>query len=433
MDMVAAVPSIRRDPLAYLAFVVRRYGDMVAFPMPRVPVLLVNTVAGARRVLVENHGGYTKHTAQYSALSLVTGVGLLTADGEVWRARRVLDQPAFSHTRLEGVAVESVRATERMRRAMPADGRVVDVDAAVLQATLEVVGCTLFGGAQATEGERVVAAVLNALDVVVARVRTPVPSPTWAPTPGNIRLRRSRATLDAACADVVRHRRAGISEHDGDLLSLLLRASDAGDLDVAEVRDELVTMVIAGTETVASALTWTLHLLATHRPAQRRLHDELGAVLGDRVPSWADLRCLPWTRAVVDESLRLYPPAWVLSRRATADDVVDGVAVPAGTLVILSPWLLHRRADVFCEPERFNPFRFLGLAAREVPRGAYLPFGFGSRLCIGRDFALVEIVLILAALLRDRTVLPAPGPAPSVAPLVTLRPRGGLPLRLVAR
>jgi cytochrome P450 len=428
--MVRDVPAIRRDPLSYLARTVARHGDLVAFPMPRTPVLLVNTVAGARRVLVENHGAYSKRTVQYGALSMVTGAGLLTADGELWRSRRRIDQPAFHHSSLDAVAVEAVRAAERLRAAWPDGGAVVDVDAAALQATLEVVGRTLFGADVGSGGERVVAAVLEALEVVVSRARTPVPG--WLPTPSGRRLARAVRTLDEACAAVVaQRRRDGVAGED--LLALLLRAADTGTVDARAVRDELVTMVIAGHETVASALTWTLHLLATHPAAQQRLHAELDAVLAGREPAWGDLPALTWTRAVVDEALRLFPPAWVLSRRALTDDVVDGVAVPSGTVVILSPWLLHRRADVFADPERFDPERFGGPAARQVPRGAYLPFGAGPRQCIGRDFALVETVLVLAALLRDRVVLPVPGRSPRVDALVTLRPRGGLPLRLLHR
>jgi len=429
--MVAAVPAIRSNPLRYLEDVTARHGDMVAFPLPRTPVLLVNTVAGARRVLVDNQRGYSKQTVQYGALSMVTGVGLLTADGDAWRTRRRLDQPAFHHGSLDVVAAQSVAAAERLRSSWPADG-VVDVDAAALQATLEVVGRTLFGSDLAADGERLVAAVLAALEVVVARARTPVPVPSWAPTRGNRRLRRAVATLDEACAAVVGRRRAsGVGEADADLLALLLRAADAGELTDEQVRDELVTMVIAGHETVASSLTWTLHLLSLHPPAQERLHAELDAVLGSRAPAWPDLASLTWTRAVVDESLRLYPPAWVLTRRAVADDVVDGVAVPAGSLLIISPWLLHRRADVYPGPLVFSPERFAGGTA--PPRGAYIPFGAGSRLCIGRDFALVESVLVLASLLREHTVEPVPGRDVGVDALVTLRPRGGLPLRLRRR
>ena len=430
--MVRAVPGIRRDPLAFLASVVERYGDLVAFPMPRAPVLLVNTVAGARRVLVDNHGGYSKQTIQYGALSLVTGIGLLTADGEQWRHRRRIAQPAFHHSRLDSVAERALLAAECVRAGVPGGGGVIDVDAAALTATLDVVGHALFGGAVAGQGQDVVRAVLEALDVVVRRARTPVPVPAWAPSPGNRRRQRSVTTLDAACGRAVAQRRAaGVGEQDGDLLALLLRAADGGALTPAEVRNELVTMVIAGHETVASALTWTLHLLASHPDARARLHRELDEVLAGRAPGWADLVRLRWTRAVVDESLRLFPPAWVVTRRATAPDVVDDVEVPAGTLVILSPWLLHRRREVFREPSAFDPARFLGDAARAVPRGAYVPFGAGPRLCIGREFALVETVLMVAALLRDLDVEPLG--EPRVDASVTLRPHDGLRLRIAPR
>ncbi|MGQ7297558.1 cytochrome P450 [Quadrisphaera sp. KR29] len=453
-DMLRDLLAIRRDPLAYLRSAVQRWGDHVAFPLPTTPVLLVNTVAGARRVLVEGAGAWSKRTVQYGSLSLVTGSGLLTSDGSAWREARRVAQPAFHRSGLVAVAEQSVAAAERLRSLWDAGdgaaGGVVDVDAAALQATLEVVGRTLFGGDVTAEGvddgERVVAAVLEALGVVVSRARTPVPG--WLPTPSRRRLRRANRVMDEVVDRVVARRRAS-GELGQDLLGLLLAAVDEGRLPPEAVRGELVTMVIAGHETVASCLTWTLHLLAEHPEAQDRLHAELDAVLGvaegggeggggggarssHRAPTWEDLPALAWTRAVVDESLRLYPPAWVVTRRAEADDVVDGVAVPAGTLVIVSPWLLQRRADAHADPERFDPGRFTG-EGPEVPRGAYLPFGAGARLCIGRDFALTEAVLVLASLLRDRAVRPVPGREPVLEALVTLRPRHGLPLRLERR
>ncbi len=453
--MVRALPRIRRDPLAFLAGCVARYGPLVAFPLPRTPVLLVATAAGARRVLVESAASWTKATIQYSSLALVTGSGMLTTDGSAWRSARRAAQPAFRHGNLELVAEQAVAAAERVRAPWPAGEDVeVDADAAVLEATLEVVGRTLFGGDVGDDGERVVQAVLEGLQVVVARARTPIPWPRWLPTPGNRRLARTEQVLDEAVAHVVERRRAqGVGEDDQDLLALLLRAVDSGMLTETSVRGEVATMVVAGHETVASSLAWTLHLLATHPAAQDRLHAELDAVLGGgpgagigggpdaapggepggRAPVWADLARLPWTRAVVDESLRLYPPAWVVTRKAVADDVVDGVAVPAGTLVIVSPWLLHRREDTYSEPDAFSPERFLAQSPPSPARGEYLPFGAGARLCIGRDFALAESVLMLAAMLRDRRVAPVPGAAPVLQAQVTLRPEHGMHLRFESR
>ncbi len=426
--MVAAVPRIRADPLAFLASVQARWGDLVAFPMPRLPVVLVSSPAAARRVLVDNHRGWSKRTAQYGALSAVTGSGLLTSDGEVWRERRRTAQPAFHPGGLTAVAEQSVAAAARMRATWPAGGGVVDVDAGALQATLEVVGRTLFGADVAEDGERLVRAVLEALEVVVGRVRTPLPG--WLPTPARRRLRRAVAELDAASAAVVARRRAQGAAGE-DLLGLLLRAVDSGDLAPEGLRDELVTMVIAGHETVASALTWTLHLLAQEQGAQRRVAEELDAVLGGgderggRAPAWEDLRALVRTRAAVEESLRLFPPAWVVSRRAVAEDVLDGVTVPTGTTAIISPWLLHRRPELFPEPEAYRPERFEEGLSRGA-RTAYTPFGAGPRLCIGRDFALVETTLVLAELLRGASVHPAPGARVRVDALVTMRPRDGL-------
>lgn len=422
-DMLRDLRSIRRDPLAYLESTVRRYGDLVAFPLPRTPVLLVNTPDGVRRVLQDNHRGYGKQTVQYGALGLVTGEGLLTAGGDVWRRRRRIAQPAFHHNRLGAVADAARTAGTELRcRWDAAPDGILDADRATLRAMIDVVGSTLFAADLTREGERLVEAVDAALQVVVRRARSPLPAvlPGWLPTPSSRRLRRSRRTLDEAVSAVVRHRRAaGVADDDTDVLALLLRSG----LTDREVRDELVTLVIAGHETVASCLTWTLHLLAGHPDVQDRLADELA-----ERPAGGS-----WLRGVVDEALRLYPPAWVITRRALGADEISGVEVPAGTLVILSPWLLHRRAEAWPDPERFDPGRFVrNEPGRSAPRADYIPFGAGPRLCIGRDVALVQTVLILARLLRDRRVVRPPDATDvRVDAVVTLRPHGGLPLRLL--
>jgi len=437
-DMVRAVPAIARDPLGYLAAVVARHGDLVAFPMPRGAVLLVNDPAGVRRVLQDNPRNYGKRTVQYTALAAVTGEGLLTSDGEVWRAHRQVLRPAFHHRAVAGFAGEAVAAGEQLRAAWDSAG-VADADALVMRAMLGLVGRTLFSADLDAGASRIVAAVDAALHLLVRRARSPVPA-SW-PTPSRHRLARAVRVLDATVAELVAERRARRRREaaagqvvDGDVLDLLLAAADAGGLGAREVRDEVVTLVIAGYETVASSLVWTLSLLADHPPVQDALAAELDAVLAGRPPTVADLGSLTLTRAVIDESLRLYPPAWVITRRALADDEIAGVRVPAGTLVIVSPWLLHRRADSWPAPSTFDPTRFLDAAGpgrTTAPRSDYLPFGLGPRLCIGRDAALLEATLVLATLLRDRRVARPPGartPAPQA--LVTLRPRGGCPVTL---
>jgi cytochrome P450 len=432
LDMVRGVPAIMSDPLNWLGSMVRRHGDLVAIPLPRTPVLVLNTPTGVRRVLQENHRNYSRRTVQYGSLSLVTGSGLLTSDGELWRRHRRSMQPAFHHAHLDLVAEHTLTAARGLRRAFDG-GLPVDADAATLRAMVEVVGRTLFADDLSGPGARIVTAVDDALRVVLARAKSPLTSGPLGrlPTPSARRLRRAVATLDDVCADLVRRRRArGWGEGDADLLAALLRAPD---LTAAQIRDELVTAVIAGHETVASCLTWTLHLLAGAPQVQERLQAELDQVLAGREPRWSDVPDLTYTRAVIDESLRLYPPAWVISRRAEQGDEIDGVTVPAGTLVMISPWLLHRRPQAWPDPERFDPARFLGSGSGRG-RTDYLPFGAGPRLCIGRDFALLQTVLLVAALLRDRTVRRPPGsPAPRVQALVTLRPRGGLPLLVQPR
>jgi cytochrome P450 len=432
-QMVAAVPAILSDALPFLEATAARYGDVVPFPVRGRPAVLVNGREGVRRVLQDNHKGYGKETVQYTSLALVTGAGLLTADGEVWRSHRRVVQPAFHRDTLDHVAAESVRAAQLVRREWDAaPGRVVDVDDVLMRATLHVVGRSLFGAdlvdGGAAEGRRLVEAVHEALAVVMRRATRPWTAPPGLPTPTARRLRRSRVTLDQACAAMVGARRAQ-PEPGHDVLGLLL----ASGMTDAEVRDELVTLVIAGHETVAASLTWTLRLLAEHPEVVARVHAELDRVLTDGTPAggtraagWQDVSSLPVVRAVVDEGLRLYPPAWVITRRALTDDVVDGVPVPAGTLVITSPWVHHRRADLWPDPLRFDIDRWLGEDAGSRREG-YIPFGAGPRLCIGREFAVVESVMVLAELLRDRTVAPA-GARPDVVAAVTLRPRGGMHL-----
>ena len=436
---------------------VHRYGDLVAFPLPGTPVLLVNDPDGARRVLLERHAGYGKATVQYTSLSLVTGIGL--SDRRAGRMEaapggRPAGLPAHRAARRRGLGrPRRLRAAPRLGRGPGSHASTPSRQCCGPCSTSSPTPCSTPTSRRWRPGEhlgrRLVEAVDEALQIVIARARLPLPALLARVFPparrAQARLEAANAVLDDACARIVADRRArGVGEGDADLLALLLRAARAGVLTEREVRDELVTMVIAGHETVASALTWALHLLATHPSAQDRLAEELDGVLGaadDARPTWEDLAGLEYTRAVLDEALRLYPPAWVITRKALADDVVAGVAVPAGTLMIISPWLLHRREAAWPDPERFDPGRFLAAPGRKSaasrPSGDYLPFGLGPRLCIGRDVALVEGVMVLAGLLRGRRVLPAVGhPGVSDVPLdalVTLRPHGGMPLRVIER
>lgn len=439
-EMLRSIPEIRRDPIAFLARMRATYGEVLQLPIPDPPTYLVTDPEAVRRVLVTNARAYGKRTLQYTTLSLVTGDGLLTADTETWRPARRLVQPAFHRDALALVGTHVAEAVDRLLASWSSkSGQVVDVDDAMMCLALEVVGASLFGSDLSTDARRLAGATLEALDVVVKKARSPLPVPLSVPTPSNIVLRRAVRHLDDA-VDTMLAERATRPLADGeparDMLDLLLatRDDDGRTLSSREVRDQVVTFIVAGHETVASALTWAWSLLASHPEAADQVRAEASALPGR--PTFDDLASLPYTAAVMDETLRLYPPAWVITRRALEDDVLGGVAVAANALVIISPWLVHRNAAVWDRPEEFDPTRFLdGSGARRrdvVASSAYLPFGAGPRLCIGRDMALLEGTLVLASLARE-VAFHAVGAAPRAVPLVTVRPEGGLPLRVRLR
>ena len=423
--MLRGIGLMRRDPPQFLADCAERYGPVVAFPIPHATVLYLADPVDVRRVLQGNHTGYGKRTVQYDALSLVTGQGLLVSDGELWRRMRRVLQPAFHHGLVAGMAEAIQRPTERLLHAWshPGHESPVDIDQAMLELTLEVVGATLFGADLGPEAASLVNAVMRALHVVVAKSQQPVSPPHWLPSPGNRRLARSLVQLDDAVTRLIIARRGRALGEDA--LSMLLKAKDAGLASDAEVRNEVVTLIVAGHETVAATLSWTWSLVASNRDVEARLHAEVDA-LAEGPWDEAVLDQLPYTRAVIDECLRLYPPAWVMTRRSLAADLVGGYQVPAGTTLIMSAYLLHRDASLWPAPDRFDPQRFLGNAGDLVDRSTYVPFGAGPRLCIGKELSLFEAPLIVAALARRFVIRPLAPQTVAKDFGVTLRPKGGL-------
>lgn len=434
-EMLPAFAAIRRDPLEYLNRIWQTFGDIAQFPIPRPPSFLVSHPDAVKRVLVDRPREYSKETIQYRALSLVTGGGLLTALDSPWKEHRLMLQPAFHPRQLEPLVRQVDIGTRRLMAQwseLP-DGALVDIEQAMLRVALETVGHALFTEDLSGDAADLTSATLDALEVVVARARVPITPPVWMPTPANRRLKRANATLDTAVSRIVALRRAGQPSSTPDVLDLLIAARNLGGqpLTEREIRDEIVTFIVAGHETVAAALTWSWALLAAHPKIQDQLHSEVNAVV-----SPADLRLdqlseLPFTRACIDEALRLYPPAWLITRKALSEDELVGADIPAGALIIMSPWLVHRHPDFWSEPNSYIPSRFLD---GSVTRHAFIPFGNGLRLCIGRDFAYAEAIAVVARLASRFTLsYPDSNVIPDVNPSVTMRPIGGLHLQVKTR
>ena len=442
--MLRAIRRIGVDPLAFLAEQWDRHGDVVQFPIPSPPTYMVSHPDDVRTVLVGRSRDVNKRTIQYRALSKVTGQGLLTSDNPIWREHRRVLQPAFHPDTLPAVAGHTTRAADRLVAGLLAvgDRGVVDLDAAVMTLALEVVGDSLFGHRLGPVADRLAAATLTALGEVVAMASMPLRAPAWIPTPGNRRMANSLAELDAAVAAILAARTAQGPSEPPDMLDLLL----ASDLDQGAIRDEIVTFLVAGHETVASALIWALVLLGSHPEVADQVAAEADVVLADPGPGQRDpgtgagavdmatLASLRVSRAVVDEAMRLHPPAWLITRTTTADMELGGAHVPTGSLIIMSPWIVHRHSAAWDEAAQFRPERFLlDDAGPRVPlRSSFIPFGAGPRMCIGRDFAYAEAVLALAMICRAVRMAPT-GPPVRALPLVTIRPDRPALMRIIQR
>lgn len=443
--------KMRRDALTPFAAAVGEH-DIAQARIPGLRIHSVHRPAHVERVLVTNHGNYAKGP-DYDLFATALGRGLVTSRGELWRRQRRLVQPLFAKRHLAPFADAMTAGAQDLRAAWSAlpDGSRVDVWRAMNGLTLAVAGRALFG---ADLTARAIDTISSAVTAIMSELSQAGRSPLfWGAQalPGMtveraLRLRPRRQpgfraairALDAVVAETIERGRARVAA-DGpgdDLLSLLLAARDertGAPMDARQLRDEVVTFLIAGHDTTAAGLTWTWWLLATHPEVRERLYAEVDAVLGGRAPAFADVDALPWTLATIKEAMRLYPPVWVLLRRAVEDDEIDGVRIPAGTTVVVFTYLTHRDPDVWPDPGIFDPSRFLPGEDRERVRHAYIPFSAGRRGCVGQSFALAEIVLVTAAI-AQRHVLDV-DPSHAVAPdaLLTLRPRGGMPMRLAHR
>jgi cytochrome P450 len=433
--LLGSLLDIRRDRVGFFCGVAREHGDVARAAFPGRRVLIVSGPEPARAVLVDRSASFLKGPGIALFGKALLGNGLLISERELHRRQRRMMAPAFVQKRIAGYA-DTIVARSRALLEGWGDGDAIDASREMMRLTLEIVGKTLFDAEVGSEAAEIGHALEITMAHVIAGLNAFIPVPLSWPTPANLRNREAVARLDETVYRLIRARRAQGGDK-GDFLSMLLLAQDEDDGSVMtdrQVRDEAMNIFLAGHETTANALAWTLYLLAQHPAVRARVEREVDAALGGAEPTLAALARLPYTLHVLKEAMRIYPPAYVTSRIATEPVEIGGQPLDPGDIVVVNIIGMHRRADLFPDPHRFDPDRFAPEAEKSMPRHAYLPFGAGPRVCIGNHFAMMEGHLILAALSqRVRLDLPLGWRRVEPVPLVTLRPGGGVPMRVTRR
>ena len=435
------LPAVRRDPIGVFMHAAQRFGEVTYFKIgPRRGFLITNP-DDVRHVLQDNARNYHK-SPLYEKLRMFLGNGLLTSEDDFWLRQRRIAQPAFHRQRMAaiaGVMAELARDAAARWQPLASTGRPVDVDEEMMRLTRTVVLRALLGAD--------LGPFTATIDDAWTIINQHVGESFWSlgfdtlPTPKYRRFLAARAVLRDAVDHVIAERRRNLAEHPGDdggadLLSMLMAARDeeTGEaMSDDQLRVEVTTFLLAGQETTSLALTWTWYLLSQHPASRGRLEAELDTVLDGRPPEYADLANLPYLRMVVDESMRLYPPAWGFSRQALSDDQLGGFRLPAGWLAFVIPYVLHRLPAYWQDPEAFDPDRFLPERSTDRPKFAFIPFGAGPRRCIGDQFALIETQLSVAAFAQQYRLHLQPGHKVDPWPLITLRPRFGMPMTIERR
>lgn len=423
--------EFRKDLLGLLVRSAHEYGDMVSLPIAGRRRILLNHPDLIGQVLVMQQQKFRKSALAQAITRPLLGNGLLNSEGEFWKRQRRLAQPAFQKSQISEYAPAMVEQAIAHSSAWH-DGEVRDVATEMSRLTCSIAVKTLFGLDLGPEADRVSKILPGLMRYTVKRARSPLHLPASLPTPANRRARTAFAYVNDLIYRLIEERRSRQSGG-SDLLSRFIAATDedGSHMTPQQLRDETITMFFAGHETTALTLSWTWYLLSQNHAAEARLHEELSRVLAGRTPRPEDAESLPYLMAVIYESLRLYPPAFVLGSR-TANEPVElgGYSLPAGTTVLMSPWVMHRDARYFTEPLAFRPERWLDGLITRLPPYAYFPFGGGPRRCIGQGFAMMEALLVTATLAQrfrfelqqNQEIVPEP--------LATLRPRNGISMQI---
>ena len=437
---VGIIPKIGSDPLYFFDDVAQRYGPVTRLEMGPGTLYLVSHPDGVQYVLQMNQKNYRKG---YDVVKPLIGDGLVSSEGDFWLRQRRLMQPMFHRRRIEGFASAMVDETEKMLSGweqFAASGEPFDLAAEMTRVTQHIIARTMFSTDVGEQTETLMDAFEVGLEYMNQMMFNPVPFIYRLPTRTNIRFWRALDTLDEMMYDLIEERRALLATSPeaapDDLLTMLVQAQDADtgeQMSDKQIRDEVVTIFFAGHETTASALSWTWYVLSRRPDLAEKVSREAEEVLAGRRPGFGDVPRLTYTRQVLDESMRLFPPVWMFAREAIEDDEVCGFHIPSGSTVMVSPYVTQRDPNFWEQPYRFDPERFSEQNKKGHHRYQYFPFGGGPRLCIGKDFALVEATLIMAMSARRYRFRLAPGSTVEAQPVATLRPRPSVMMRIERR
>jgi cytochrome P450 len=436
--MLGLALRVLRDPLVTLTRLAREYGDIVCIRVFKQNRILLNLPEYVEQVTIVQHAKFHKSTLTKDVTERLLGQGLLISEGDFWRRQRRLAQPAFHRSRIAEYGATMVECADTHSKTWR-DGEIRDVAQEMMAMTLDIAVRTLFGTRLAAEAGNVGHSLGFLMRYSLRKARSPLKIPENWPTPANRRARRETEFLDSLVYRIIAERQkevaAGTPNPHNDLLAMLMSAMDEDGTQMTpkQLRDETMTLFLAGHETTALTLSWTWYLLSENPSAEARLHEELRGVLGGRAPQVSDLERLPYLKAVTSEVLRLYPAAYTIARTSIAPCTIGGYDFPVDTTFVMSQWVMHRDARYFEEPEAFRPERWLDGLENRLPTGAYFPFGDGPRRCIGQGFALLELGLVVARIAQQFRFQLVPGHPVVPEPLVTLRAKHGIRMTVRAR
>lgn len=425
------VSLLAKDPIGFFQMMHRKFGKTVRFGIRQIPFQLISQPEDIRRVLQENSQNYHKGVF-YKELGRILGSGLLNSEGDFWKKQRKLIQPSFHRQRISEFVEIMAEETDKMLDRWGKDTITLDISKEMMRLTFAIVGRTLFRTEVESYATRIEAALKIALEITTKRITRLFPLPFHWPTPENRKLKKALREMHSVVEELIEERKKNPSN---DLISMLLEVKDeetGESMSESQVRDEAITILLAGHETTANALSWAFYLLTQNPEAYEKIRKEAESVLVNGTPSLEDIQKLAYTRKVVDETLRLYPPAWVIERTAIGADQVGGYDVTPGTNISICIFNVHRNPDFWEDPTRFDPERFGEEASAGRPKYAYIPFGGGPRICIGNIFALTESALVLAMIAKNRRIELVANHPVVMEPLVTLRPKHGIKLNVLS-